>query len=418
VGLLLLLIVGWGYAPAIGARLPVGQLQGVCPPVQNTPNFTIVYGTVTINGAAAPAGTVVEARSPRGDTVGCFVIADAGDYGSMYVYGEDTSVDPTIPGMRDGETVDFYVNDVAATANPVLSWSNDRDVHQVDLSAEEATPTHTPTNTPTATSTSTATSTITPTLTNTPTVTPTSTLTTTPADTPSPDATPTQMPTHTPTPQPTKPDLVVESLVVAPDAPEIGASIIVTVTLENQGETVVTRPFYVDVYADYRPTGCDDLGWDYEEVTGLDVGSVIALSFTHRGFDTVGIHNLYAQVDSGCGIHESDEDNNVYGPLRVEVVADVPPPVADFSAEPTLGPVPLEVQFTDLSTGEIDAWLWQFGDTFTSTLQHPTHTYQLTGTFPVSLTVRGFGGEDMRTIEDFIEVKEKHYIYIPLIIRE
>jgi len=113
-------LVGWG---------------DTCPPVQNTPLFTIVYGTATLNGAAAPVGSVVEGRSPRGDVVGCFVVSTAGNYGSMYVYGEDTSVSPPVPGMRNGEVISFRVSGASATASPQLAWSNDHDLHQVNLSA-------------------------------------------------------------------------------------------------------------------------------------------------------------------------------------------------------------------------------------------------------------------------------------------
>jgi hypothetical protein len=112
---------------------------GVCPPVSNTPFFTIVYGTVTLDDADAPVGTVVEARSPRDDVVGCFVVSEAGNYGAMYVYGEDVSVNPPVPGMRSGEVIAFYVNGAEATASPELAWSNDRDLHQVDLSATSTT---------------------------------------------------------------------------------------------------------------------------------------------------------------------------------------------------------------------------------------------------------------------------------------
>ena len=136
---------------------------GTCPPVQNSPFFTIAYGTVKIGGIDAPVGTVVGARSPRGDTVGCFVVSQAGSYGAMYVYGEDTSVTPPVPGMRNEEEVSFYVEDVLATADPPLTWAADRDLHQVALSAQgvvppsTATPTLTATATPTASPTPTAT---------------------------------------------------------------------------------------------------------------------------------------------------------------------------------------------------------------------------------------------------------------------
>ena len=36
--------------------------------------------------------------------------------------------------------------------------------------------------------------------------------------------------------------------------------------------------------------------------------------------------------------------------------------VADFTSSPTSGSIPLEVQFTDQSTGDITEWEWTFGD--------------------------------------------------------
>jgi hypothetical protein len=116
---------------------------GTCPPVQISSLRTIVYGAVTVDGTNAAAGTVVEARSPRGDVVGCHVVTSPGSYGMMYVYGEDTSVSPPVPGMRNGETVAFWVDGVTATANPTLTWANDWQTsppHQVDLAAAGAPP--------------------------------------------------------------------------------------------------------------------------------------------------------------------------------------------------------------------------------------------------------------------------------------
>lgn len=97
-----------------------------CPPVANTPTFTIAYGTVQLDEADAAAGTVVEALNPRGEVVGCFevTVTAPGNYGAMFVYGEDTSVDPVLPGMRNGETVTFHVDGEEASANPELAWSD------------------------------------------------------------------------------------------------------------------------------------------------------------------------------------------------------------------------------------------------------------------------------------------------------
>lgn len=66
--------------------------------------------------------------------------------------------------------------------------------------------------------------------------------------------------------------------------------------------------------------------------------------------------------------------------------------VAAFgSASPLSGNAPLDVQFTDSSTGSVTAWLWEFGDGQSSTEQHPLHTYTQPGSYFVTLRVTGPG---------------------------
>jgi len=78
------------------------------------------------------------------------------------------------------------------------------------------------------------------------------------------------------------------------------------------------------------------------------------------------------------------------------------PPVANFRVDRTAGNVPLPVQFTDLSTGEVSAWLWNFGDGSTSTLRNPLHSYTADGVFTVTLTASGPGGANAITKLDLI----------------
>jgi PKD repeat protein len=70
------------------------------------------------------------------------------------------------------------------------------------------------------------------------------------------------------------------------------------------------------------------------------------------------------------------------------ITVDPVPLLADFSALPVDGSNPLVVAFTDLSTSSatITGWSWDFGDSNTSTLQNPVHTYTLPGTHSVSFT--------------------------------
>ena len=80
------------------------------------------------------------------------------------------------------------------------------------------------------------------------------------------------------------------------------------------------------------------------------------------------------------------------------------PPEADFSGNPTSGPAPLTVMFTDLSTGGPTSWDWTFGDGGTSQQQHPTHEYLAESTYTVSLTATSENGQDTETKLDYIDV--------------
>jgi PKD repeat protein len=81
--------------------------------------------------------------------------------------------------------------------------------------------------------------------------------------------------------------------------------------------------------------------------------------------------------------------------------------VADFSGTPTSGDKPLDVSFTDESTGgPVTEWSWDFGDGGSSTEQNPSHTYTVAGTYTVALTVTGPGGSDAETKVDYITVNE------------
>lgn len=94
------------------------------------------------------------------------------------------------------------------------------------------------------------------------------------------------------------------------------------------------------------------------------------------------------------------------GDPTLQVVVEPGGPVAEFDATPKSGCVPLNVAFTDLSTGDsLISWDWDFGDGGTSTEQHPTHTYTTAGSFTVSLTVTDNAGlSDTEIKTDFIEV--------------
>ncbi len=60
---------------------------------------------------------------------------------------------------------------------------------------------------------------------------------------------------------------------------------------------------------------------------------------------------------------------------------------ADFVADRTAGDAPFRVRFYDLSYGEPESWLWDFGDGNTSEEQNPVYTYRYPGKYDVSLRI-------------------------------
>ena len=85
-------------------------------------------------------------------------------------------------------------------------------------------------------------------------------------------------------------------------------------------------------------------------------------------------------------------------------------PVADFAADPLSGEDPLDVQFTDLSSGglyEILSWSWDFDDGGPPGLeQHPNHSYIHAGAYTVTLTITTAGGTVSHTKPDYITVTQ------------
>ena len=72
----------------------------------------------------------------------------------------------------------------------------------------------------------------------------------------------------------------------------------------------------------------------------------------------------------------------------------IPPPVANFTAV-VLPDNSLSVQFTNLSTGEgLSSFSWDFGDGTASFETNPIHVYAAGGTYAVTLTATGAGGNN------------------------
>ncbi|MFQ6125061.1 MAG: PKD domain-containing protein [Candidatus Heimdallarchaeota archaeon] len=93
------------------------------------------------------------------------------------------------------------------------------------------------------------------------------------------------------------------------------------------------------------------------------------------------------------------------------------PPTASFSYSPSSPTVGEEILFTDASfdpDGTISAWAWDFGDGMTSTDINPTHAYDTSGSYSVTLTVTDDEGlEDAYYTTVEVKPSEEEGAFIP-----
>jgi Tol biopolymer transport system component len=120
----------------------------------------------------------------------------------------------------------------------------------------------------------------------------------------------------------TAPDLVVDSIVLAPPSPTVGEPVTVTVTVRNQGGAAAGF-FFVDFYQhrDTAPVGeIGDVACTFDSLgAGASAQCVQSVSY-----GSTGTFQAWAQVDVDQIVAESDEANNIRGPQNVVVQSQIP----------------------------------------------------------------------------------------------
>ena len=91
--------------------------------------------------------------------------------------------------------------------------------------------------------------------------------------------------------------------------------------------------------------------------------------------------------------------------IKVTTSNQLQPPVAKFWASRTSGTVKSTIfYFTDNSTNSPTSWNWNFGDGTTSTQRKPSHVYNATGTYSITLTASNAAGPGTLTRSNYIKI--------------
>lgn len=145
-------------------------------------------------------------------------------------------------------------------------------------------------------------------------------------------------------------------------------------------------------FTDLSTNNPDSWQWDFgNSVTSTEQNPAIV--YFSSGFYTV---TLTATNSSG-----SDTK------IKTDYIRIYVSPVSNFSANPLSGCAPLTVNFTDLSSADtlITNRLWNFGDGGSDVTQNPTHIYNNSGTFQVSLSITdAHGCSSQKIINNYISV--------------
>jgi len=159
---------------------------------------------------------------------------------------------------------------------------------------------------------------------------------------------------------------------------------------ESRGYSVATN------YNQYIDSGGLTYGFTYAQYKGeIDAGHPVLIQvFGHTmlgvgysGTDQVIVHDTWDYYDHTMTWGGYYAGMKHFGVGVIHINQPPVPLVAKFYGVPGVSVLPLTIQFHDASTGNPASWFWNFGDGTNSSLQNPSHQYNLSGTYMVNLTV-------------------------------
>jgi len=183
----------------------------------------------------------------------------------------------------------------------------------------------------------------------------------------------------------------------------------VSLTATNvEGSSIETKTGYITVYA--NPTvvlTATNVSWD-----ATNNGSVTAdvsggaEPYTYQWSSSTETGSQIAGLSVGEYCVTVTDNNGCISSECINVGQDAEPaiPQVDFNANITLACLGYEIQFSDLSTNQPTTWLWDFGDGNTSTEENPTHIYENSGFYSVSLVVENEFGSNQLLKENYIYI--------------
>jgi PKD repeat protein len=187
-------------------------------------------------------------------------------------------------------------------------------------------------------------------------------------------------------------DVGTYNVILTATGPGGSSNVVRQITVENPQVPAPIAGFSASILTGERPLTVDFTDSSQGDITqylwdfnGDGITDSTDASPSHT-YNDAGTFNVRLTVIGDGGQNTTNTD----------IVVQEPPnaPTADFSVNNSSGDIPLTVNFTNASSGEITGYAWDFdNDGITdSTDENPSHTYADAGTYTAVLSVTGPGG--------------------------
>ncbi|MCF7794439.1 MAG: choice-of-anchor J domain-containing protein [Candidatus Cloacimonetes bacterium] len=173
--------------------------------------------------------------------------------------------------------------------------------------------------------------------------------------------------------------------------------------------TNLTATYSNDILLEWTDNSDGEEGFVIERKKNTEEYQVIATTAANIAIyvdsDVQAENIYYYKVSAFVGDFQSSTSNEVM------ISTQSNPLMADFEADVTSGFATLTVNFSDLSTGNVISWEWDFGNGESSSEQNPTVQYTEAGTYTVGLTVYDGIFQHTEIKENYITVEESAGIF-------
>ncbi len=174
----------------------------------------------------------------------------------------------------------------------------------------------------------------------------------------------------------------------------------------------IINPELTASFIGYNPIGVYPLTIQFEDLSFDNVSS------WQWDFENDGTYDSFIQTPSlvysipgNYSIKLVVSDGTSYDTIIRNDYINVVNLIPRFESDTTMMYTQSSIQFSDLTIGTPTTWLWDFGDGETSTTQNPSHTYQNTGTYSVSLTVSDIYGDTTLVKSNLIHIYPSDHMW-------